>query len=376
MYLFPEAWVNSPWSVILSIINDAEQSAIVPTVVMDISTGGEVGVDESTVDVFRFPLAGRPRLGPMLRLRRLVLDADVDVIHIVDSGPSMLTGTLLSILSQTPLLVHFHSIPTLWGLKKRITLRGIGLGVGAIVGVSAYVSDGIEQHIGIDERIVTYVHNGVDIHRFSPEVNGTAMRALLGFSDEAIAVIEPARFWYLKRQDVLVRAVAIARRTDPRIELALVGWDDPAELGLVPSFRMDIEALAKDLGVSDVVRCYDANARAPEIHAAADIVCLPSLDEPFGLIAPEAQATGKPFVGARSGALAELIADGFDGLLVPPDVPEALAAALVRLSTNDGLRAELGRQGRARAVRDFNTTLLSLRFGAIYRAILTGDPLP
>jgi glycosyltransferase involved in cell wall biosynthesis len=96
----------------------------------------------------------------------------------------------------------------------------------------------------------------------------------------------------------------------------------------------------------------------------------------FGLIAPEAQATGKPFVGARSGALAELIADGFDGLLVPPDVPEALAAALVRLSTNDGLRAELGRQGRARAVRDFNTTLLSLRFGAIYRAILTGDPLP
>lgn len=376
LYLFPEAWVNSPWTVIATLLQHADAHGIRPLVVVDDHTGGPLGVDESAVDVVRMPLTGTLPLRAAWRARRLVLDRHIDVVHVVDSRPSLVAGALVSMLSRTPLVIHFHSIPSLWGRKKRVAFRMFAFGSGAVVGVSEFVRSGIEEHIGFDPKRLTFVHNGVDVERFHPDVDGHAMRTSLGFTTGVVAVIEPARFWTLKKQDDLVRAVAIARRTEPSIEVALVGWNDPDYDGPFASCRAEIEALAAELGISDAVHCHDPNAQGPEIHAAADIVCLPSVDEPFGLVAIEAQAAGRAFVGADSGALRELVDHGVDGLLVTPSSPEALAAALVRLAAHPELREALGAAGRARACREFDSSLLAARFAAVYRAVLSGAPLP
>ncbi len=374
LYLFPEYYLNSPWAVIAMVLRHAAVNGIEPTVVLGEHTQGLLDFGGVEIPVLRMKFDGKANLSTMKALRALVLEREIDVIHIVDSWPSLRAGTMLSLLSRTPLVIHFHSIPRLWTPKKRAALKTAATVSGAIVGVSKFVRDGIEEYIGIRSSALTWVHNGVDVERFTPAVDGTTMRKTLGFKDGTIAVIEPARFWYLKGQPDLVRAVAIARKQNPAIELALIGWNDTS--ASAQGFRAEIEELAASLGVSDAVRCYDPNLRAQEIHAAADIVCLPSIDEPFGLVAVEAQACCRAFVGTVSGALPEMVTDGVDGLLVPPNSPEQLAAALLRLAADPELRAKLGANGRVRAAASFAETLLAPRFATIYRAVLDGSALP
>ena len=79
---------------------------------------------------------------------------------------------------------------------------------------------------------------------------------------------------------------------------------------------------------------------------AADVVVVPSRREPLGLAAVEALACGTPVIASAVGGLKEVVRDGENGLLVPPEDPAAIAAALGRLD-DPGLRARLGTAGPA-----------------------------
>jgi glycosyltransferase involved in cell wall biosynthesis len=68
----------------------------------------------------------------------------------------------------------------------------------------------------------------------------------------------------------------------------------------------------------------------------------------------EATACGLPVVATRVGAIPEMVSDGVNGLLVPPRDPRALRAALESLLRNPELRSEMGRNGRAAAMKDYD----------------------
>jgi hypothetical protein len=118
LYLFPESYLNTPWSVIGAILQHADERDILPLVVLGDNTGGALGFGEAQIPVVRLRLTRRLRARAAARLRRLVLDNDIDIVHIVDSGPSLLSGALLSAISRTPLVIHFHSIPELWASRS------------------------------------------------------------------------------------------------------------------------------------------------------------------------------------------------------------------------------------------------------------------
>ena len=85
-----------------------------------------------------------------------------------------------------------------------------------------------------------------------------------------------------------------------------------------------------------------------QFYADADIFCLPSLYEGFGIVLLEAMSFGLPIVGTTAGSIPELVKDEQNGLLVPPANAEALAAALKRLINSAELRQKLGANGRKR----------------------------
>jgi glycosyltransferase involved in cell wall biosynthesis len=92
-----------------------------------------------------------------------------------------------------------------------------------------------------------------------------------------------------------------------------------------------------------------------EICTRADICVAPSLwAEPFGMVAVEAMACGRPIVASRVGGLADSVVDGETGFLVPPDDPAALADKLRVLLDDYELRLEMGRRGRARVEEKFH----------------------
>jgi len=108
----------------------------------------------------------------------------------------------------------------------------------------------------------------------------------------------------------------------------------------------------KEAGLGDAeVRFAGAipENRLPDYYRGALALAIPSLAEGFGLPALEAMACGTPVLAARRGALPEVVGDA--GVFVDPTRPEAIAAGLKRIASDDALRAQLARRGLERAAR-------------------------
>jgi glycosyltransferase involved in cell wall biosynthesis len=109
-------------------------------------------------------------------------------------------------------------------------------------------------------------------------------------------------------------------------------------------------SFACQLGICDHV-VFAGNVpddELPKYYASCDMLALPSKDrsEGFGLAILEANATGRPAIGTTIGGIPNVIRDGYNGLLVPPNDARALADAIHMALTNDDLLEEMGKNGR------------------------------
>ena len=193
-----------------------------------------------------------------------------------------------------------------------------------------------------DPARVEVVHPGVDLDAFRP-VPTLEARARLGLPLDADVLLFVGRIQPLKAPDVLLRAAERLLRRDPtrrsRLVVAVVGG--PSGSGLDhPTALAD---LADQLGIADVVRFVPPVAREQLVdwYAAATLVCVPSYNESFGLVAVEAQAVGTPVVAAAVGGLTTAVADGRSGILLEGHDPEDYARAFEKIVDAPGLRAAL-----------------------------------
>jgi glycosyltransferase involved in cell wall biosynthesis len=112
-----------------------------------------------------------------------------------------------------------------------------------------------------------------------------------------------------------------------------------------------LQRLVNRLELADAVRFRGPLEGLDALLAAyrrADVFCLPSRQEGFGIVFLEAMAAGLPIVAARAGATPEVAPEGIASLLVPPDRADLLAAALDRVLADEDLRTRLSEGGRAR----------------------------
>jgi glycosyltransferase involved in cell wall biosynthesis len=103
-------------------------------------------------------------------------------------------------------------------------------------------------------------------------------------------------------------------------------------------------------------------------YRACDLFCLPSVQEGFGIVLLEAMAAGKAIVATRAAAIPEVAPHG---LLVEPENPEALAAAIEELYRSPAKRTELGRTG-AQWVEQFDAPRVARLFLEAVRGVATG----
>jgi D-inositol-3-phosphate glycosyltransferase len=205
-----------------------------------------------------------------------------------------------------------------------------------------------------DPARVEVVHPGVDLDAFRPVPMHDA-RARLGLPADADVLLFVGRIQPLKAPDVLLRAAHALLRRDPsrrsKLVVAVVGG--PSGTGLEhPTALAD---LADSLGIADVVRFVPPVHRDQLVdwYAAATLVCVPSYNESFGLVAVEAQAVGTPVVAAAVGGLTTVVADGTSGILVAGHDPDDYARVFERIIDGPGLRAELSAGATAQAA-DFS----------------------
>lgn len=172
-----------------------------------------------------------------------------------------------------------------------------------------------------------------------------------------------SRIDYQKNQLALLDLLA----AEPACTLTLVG---PVTADW---YAAKIRARAKALGLEGRVTLVPGlppdSPRLAEAYAAADVFVLPSLHEPFGIVALEAMRAGLPLLAANVGGLPDFVKDGENGLLFDPSRPETLVAAYRRLTP--ACAARLAANGRATAAA-YAWPALAERLTALYRDLVGG----
>ncbi|HSL83123.1 MAG TPA: glycosyltransferase family 4 protein [Thermoanaerobaculia bacterium] len=198
---------------------------------------------------------------------------------------------------------------------------------------------------GLDPARVVVVPEGIDLALWPArlDVAGGAERSRE--AGRPPVVLSVARQYRRKDTRTLLEAFARLRESHPEARLRIVGGGPE-----LPRLR----ARARELGLGERATLLgevpDGGAVRRE-YLAADLFCLPSLQEGFGIAFLEAMAAGLPIVAARAAAVPEVAPDGEVGLLVPPRDAEALAEALARLLDDADLRRRFGQAGRRRVER-------------------------
>ena len=216
-----------------------------------------------------------------------------------------------------------------------------------------------------DPTRVEVVHPGVDLSVFRPVLGA---RRRLGVPEDAVVLMFAGRIQPLKAPDVLLRAVALMLQQDPslrgRLVVPVVGG--PSGSGL--DHPESLAQLASSLGLDDVVRFVPPVAQSTLVdwYAAATLVCVPSYNESFGLVAVEAQATGTPVVAAAVGGLPTVVRDGVSGLLVDSHDPADYAAVMQRVVRQPAFREQLSR-GAVRQAGEFAWERTADRTVEVYR---------
>ena len=181
--------------------------------------------------------------------------------------------------------------------------------------------------------IVHVVTPGVDLYTFTPGQGRKAARDVIGTPQDALVVTFVGRIQPHKGPEVLIRATSELVKHSPLLRRKLIVNIVGGASGANTAEVERLQELSTWLGIDDVVRFAPPVPRTelPQWYRAADLVCVPSYSESFGLVALEAQACGTPVIATAVGGLRTAVADGISGVLVDGHDPKAWSSVLARL---------------------------------------------
>ena len=204
--------------------------------------------------------------------------------------------------------------------------------------------------------------SGVDLGRFRPDAAlRAAVRAELALSPDACLFLYLGRLNLDKGVQDLAAAFARACQSRSNAFLVLVG---PDEQGMRP--RLD--AIFGPCG--EQVRYVGYTAEPERYCAAADVICLPSYREGFGLTIVEAAACGVPALASRIYGITDAVIEGETGLLHPPGDVEAIVQGIARLHDDAAFRQRLAGAALERVRREFSSERMTREVMALYDRLL------
>lgn len=213
---------------------------------------------------------------------------------------------------------------------------------------------------------VELLPNGVDCKFFS-QGDGQAFRNAYGIPADRRIVLCVSRIDYQKNQIGLVEAIAKVSAQYAELHLVLLG---PVT---VTSYHQKLLEKIDELGLDRRVTLIPGlGADDPLLtgaYHAAEIFCLPSLHEPFGIVILEAWAAGLPVIASRVGGIPSFTHDGEDIIHVEPGDAGELGRRIAGLLDQPDTATRLAMTGREKAERDYDWSIISRRLLALYDEI-------
>ena len=301
------------------------------------------------------------------RLKAILSRENADLVHVRSRVPAWIALPAAAALGIATVST-VHGRFTAPSVLKRIYNRKL-LKTDHIIAISNYVKDLItSQYVNVEERL-TVVHRGVDIDLFNPNnVNQTRIVNFvegLAIPEDVPVIMLPARATKWKGHWILLQA--LAKIKDRPFICLMIGAGDGK-----PAFVSELVRYGRQLGLEGRFRLSPLVDDMPAALMVADVVAMPSITpEPFGRVALEAQAMGRPVVAFDHGGATESIRHDETGWLAIPGDVDSLAVALqAALDLNPRKRKTLATKARQHIEANFSTETMCRQTIKIYRRVL------
>ena len=263
-------------------------------------------------------------------------EVEFDVIHIHDwlTAP---VGIASKYYLNKPLVSTVHSIEIgrAQGLHSPDSLLIDGLEwwmtyeSKRVISCSSSMKWELENHFHLPSEKITVIPNAVDISKYEKQIDREAVKRRYGMEPYERVVLFVGRLVPQKGVEYLIRAIPLILQQHGNVKFVIAGdgWS-----------KDYLEDLARSVGFIDKIRFlgFISDSELTELTMSADVLVVPSVYEPFGIVALEGMAAGVPVVAANVGGLSEIIEHDRTGVLVYPKNFESIAWGVNRVLSDPG----------------------------------------
>lgn len=318
------------------------------------------------IDLFRHNKGTGPSVKILLKMRSLLKRTRPSILH-MHGFSAGLWGRLACVGLGIPVkILTFHSMQG-WRtpMKRRIINRLLSPLSDHYVAVCTAVKNSAVDGAWIRPDDITVIFNGTDMVRFQDSGDKSECRKKFGLPEGVPVIGTVGRCSPEKGGDIFIRALAALKRSATPFR-AVVAGDGPT--------RPEMESLASELGLRPDVSFAGRVAREeiPSLLKSFDLGVVPSHVEGCSIALVEQMASGIPMVATDVGGNAELLVNGFAGLIVPPHDPNAIATALKNLLADPLERKRMGENAAIRAGERFSVENMAREHLSLYKSLLSG----
>jgi glycosyltransferase involved in cell wall biosynthesis len=296
-------------------------------------------------------------------IRRLLRERRFDLVH-AHIFASAVAAAIATLGKEAPLVITEHTEASWQTWRTRRVSRWAHRRAKRVIAVSTPIERRLIERDGVPPHLVTRIPNAVIP---APDEPPDPAGALPDAWVEGPLVGVVARLQPEKGVANFLKAAARVSEISPRARFLVVG-DGP--------LREELLNLVEHLGISERVRFLGYRTDSRALMGLMDLLVVPSLTEGSPLIVLEAMAAGVPVVASAVGGIPDQVRHGREGILVPPDDPDALGDALGALLRDPAYARRLGEAGRRRTENEFSHETLVRRIEAVYRAAIDGAAAP
>ncbi len=297
-----------------------------------VSSGGRLvsDVERAGGEHIKLPVNSKNPIRMFLNSRAIsgiVLAKGVDIVHARSRAPAW-SALLAARRTNRKFVTTFHGTYNENNILKSyynsVMTRG-----DAVIAISEFIAGHIRRKYGVPKNILSVIHRGVDLERFSltniSENRVEALARTWRLPDGVPVIMLPGRLTRWKGQEVFIQAIKKTGLNN--LKCLIVGSDQGRH-----AYKASLEKLIAQKDLSDVIHLIDHCDDMPAAYMLADIVVSASVEpEAFGRVAVEAQALGRLVVATNHGATKETIENGSTGWLVNPNDATAMAEILKTL---------------------------------------------
>ncbi len=313
------------------------------------------------------PLGGsfmRPgNFAEAVRLARWLRRERIDLVHAQDFYSTLL-GVPAARLAGVPVavsrldLVHWH------GKARHVALAAASHAADVVIANCEAVRDLVVHRERVPPERVVVIHNGLDLSRFDALRGGPLASPLPPTGGAPVAVLVANMRHEVKRQEDFLVALAQVRRGVPDAMAFLVGEG---------ARRPSLEQLARDLGLRDAVFFLGGRPDVPAVLARGTFGVLCSRQEGLSNAIIEGMAAGLPMIVTDAGGNAELVRDGERGYVVPPEQPQALAQAMLRVLADPARSRRMGAAARRFVEQELELQRMIDEHDRLYRRLARAE---